>query len=68
MYPFNAIKKNLYKQLPNSWSITPDIMLGKKLKCEVTYSKYDTNLEKCNFANENDNNYDESVMRQVHHL
>lgn len=43
-------------------------MSGKKLKCKVTHSNYDTNLEKCNFANENASNYNESVMRQVHHL
>lgn len=30
------------------------------------HNKCDTNLDKCNFTNENNNNDVESVMKQVH--
>lgn len=30
------------------------------------HSSYDTNLDKCSFANKNNNDDDESVMKQVH--
>lgn len=64
-----SIQMPLKRIFANSYIIHGKITLSLMLKEDSDvklHNKCDTNLDKCNFTNEDNNNDVESVMKQVH--